>query len=140
MAQDYAGDITSREAWEMLQENPRAVLVDVRSEPEWRYVGVPDPASLGRRIVLVSWQRYPSMRQNADFVAEVAAAGVGQDQPVLLICRSGARSRAAAIELTAHGYQACYNIAGGFEGPHDERRHRGTADGWKAAGLPWCQD
>ncbi|HEY5598570.1 MAG TPA: rhodanese-like domain-containing protein [Kiloniellales bacterium] len=140
MAQDYAGDITSRQAWEMLRQDPRAVLVDVRCEPEWRYVGVPDLAGLGRRLILASWQSYPAMRQNADFVAEVAAAGVGPDQPVLLLCRSGARSRAAAIELTAHGYQTCYNIAGGFEGPHDEQRHRGTADGWKAAGLPWCQD
>jgi rhodanese-related sulfurtransferase len=140
MTQGYAGDITSREAWDILRQDPRAVLVDVRSEPEWRYVGVPDLAGIDKRTVLVSWQHHPGMRQNPDFLAEVAAAGVEPGQTLLLLCRSGARSRSAAIALTERGYQTCYNVAGGFEGPHDGEQHRGTRDGWKAAGLPWAQD
>lgn len=140
MTQDYAGDITSREAWDMLRHDREAMLVDVRCEAEWRYVGVPDLTSLDKKTVFVCWQTYPEMRHNSDFVADVAAAGVGPPHKVLLLCRSGVRSRDAAIALTARGYQACYNVAGGFEGPHDEARHRGTADGWKAAGLPWRQD
>jgi rhodanese-related sulfurtransferase len=59
---------------------------------------------------------------------------------MLFLCRSGARSRAAAMALTAAGYTSCYNIAEGFEGNPDAERHRGTTGGWKAAGLPWAQD
>jgi len=140
MTQSYAGDITAREAWEMLRKDPRAVLVDVRSEPEWRFVGVPDLTGIGKRTVLASWQHYPGMSHNPDFLAEVAAAGVQPEQTVLFLCRSGARSRSAAMALTERGYRTCYNVAGGFEGSHDGARHRGTSDGWKAAGLPWSQD
>ena len=57
----------------------------------------------------------------------------------LFLCRSGARSRAAAIAMTAAGQLQCFNIAGGFEGAHDERRRRGSVNGWKASGLPWAQ-
>ncbi|MHA1599488.1 MAG: rhodanese-like domain-containing protein [Alphaproteobacteria bacterium] len=140
MTQRYAGDITSREAWDMLQQDTEAVLVDVRSEAEWRYVGVPDLASLDKKTVFVCWQTYPNMDRNSNFLADVAASGVGPDRKVLLLCRSGVRSRDAAIALTASGYQACFNVAGGFEGAHDEGRHRGATDGWKAAGLPWWQE
>jgi rhodanese-related sulfurtransferase len=140
MSQSYAGDITSRDAWEKLQNDPQAVLVDVRSEAEWQFVGVPDLSGLGKRTVLACWQIYPGMAKNADFVAQVTDAGVQPEQTVLLICRSGARSRSAAIELTARGYRTCYNVAGGFEGPHDECGHRGLTDGWKAVGLPWSQN
>ena len=140
MSQSYAGDITSQEAWEKLQSDPQAVLVDVRSEAEWQFVGVPDLSGLGKRTVLVSWQIYPGMAKNADFMAQVANAGVKPEQTVLLLCRSGARSRSAAMELTARGYRTCYNVAGGFEGPQNETGHRGLADGWKAVGLPWSQD
>jgi rhodanese-related sulfurtransferase len=85
------------------------------------------------------------MAVNADFAKEVAAAltgkleGKAKDAPVLFLCRSGARSRAAAVALTAEGFHAAYNIVGGFEGDLDEARHRGQRNGWKAAGLPWVQ-
>jgi len=140
MTQDYAGDLTSREAWDMLSKDPEAVLVDVRSEPEWRYAGVPDLTPLEKQTVLVCWQTYPHMQHNPNFVADLAAAGVRPDHKLLLLCRSGARSRDAAVALTAHGYRTCYNVAGGFEGPRDAARHRGTVDGWKAADLPWAQE
>jgi rhodanese-related sulfurtransferase len=55
------------------------------------------------------------------------------------LCRSGARSRAAAIAMTRAGLERAYNVAGGFEGELDENRHRGLRNGWKAAGLPWKQ-
>ena len=74
-----------------------------------------------------------------NFAAEVAARGVSKDQPVLLICRSGARSRSAAMALTAEGFGPCYNVAEGFEGDRDGDLHRGSVGGWKVAGLPWAQ-
>jgi rhodanese-related sulfurtransferase len=92
----------------------------------------------------VEWQSFPSGTPNPGFVAQarqaLAASGAGPDTPVLLLCRSGARSRAAAIALTAAGYGACFNIAHGFEGDKDTQGHRGSVAGWKATGLPWRQN
>ena len=137
---DYAGDVSARDAWEILEKSPGAVLVDVRTRPEWTFVGVPDLGSLGKQTAFVSWQDYPEMMGNPSFVESVKRAAPAADQPVLFICRSGARSRSAAMTMTAAGYGQCFNVAGGFEGGHDHQRHRGTLDGWKAAGLPWYQE
>ncbi len=137
--ENYAGDIVPSEAWRILEQDPKAVLVDVRTDAEWAYVGLPDLSALGKRILCVSWQVFPAMAVNPDFAEEVASQGVAKDQPLLFICRSGVRSRHAAVALTALGYERCYNVAQGFEGDCDEGRHRGTVGGWKAAGLPWVQ-
>lgn len=135
----YAGDITPAEAWQILEEDRRAVLVDVRTPAEWTYVGIPDLRSLGKQPVMVPWAMYPAMEINPDFAAQVSAAGVAPDVPVMFICRSGVRSRSAAIAMTAQGYATCYNVATGFEGDPDDSRHRGTISGWKVDGLPWVQ-
>ena len=135
----YAGDVTPKEAWTVLEQDPNACLIDVRTEAEWRYVGLPLLAALGRDTLCVSWQSYPDNALNPAFVDQVAAQGVRPDQTVLLICRSGQRSRSAAIALTAQGFARCYNVAEGFEGDRDDTGHRGTVGGWKVAGLPWAQ-
>ena len=135
----YAGDVDATEAWEALQGTPGAALVDVRTKAEWTFVGVPDLSEAGKEPVLVEWQQYPSMALNPGFLEAVAASVPDKSAPIYFLCRSGARSRAAAIALTEAGYQACFNISDGFEGPHDANRHRGAADGWKARGLPWVQ-
>lgn len=142
----YAGDLSPRDAWQRLQADKTAVLVDVRSRPEWSFVGVPDLTSIGKRPILVAWQHWNSgpqgatMAPNGAFAAELAAAGVVPTAPVIFLCRSGARSRAAAIAVSQLGYTQAFNLSGGFEGGHDSSRHRGCVDGWKAAGLPWGQD
>jgi rhodanese-related sulfurtransferase len=79
------------------------------------------------------------MELNVDFAEQVSAQGIGRDQKILLICRSGQRSRSAAIDLTGSGFTECFNVADGFEGPHDPHDHRGRVTGWKVAGLPWVQ-
>lgn len=135
----YAGDIKPKEAWDILQQDPDACLVDVRTDAEWRYVGLPDLGQIGKETHCVGWQLFPDNRLNDRFVDDVSARGVRQDQTVLLICRSGQRSRNAAIALTAAGYKTCYNVAEGFEGDKDGAGHRGTVGGWKVAGLPWGQ-
>ena len=137
--EDYAGDITSTEAWNILATDSDAVMVDVRSEAEWEFVGKPDLASLEKTAVYVSWQTYPAMERNPSFTTEIHGSGVAPASTVLLLCRSGNRSRSAAIELTALGYTHCYNVVDGFEGPLDELGQRNTISGWKAAGLPWTQ-
>lgn len=135
----YAGDISPLDTFEALKSEADAVLVDVRTMPEWQFVGVPDLESLGKQALFVEWQSYPEMKVNADFAEQVVAKGVAPSQPVYLICRSGVRSKAAAKALTAAGFETCYNVRDGFEGPHDKAGHRGLTAGWKRAGLPWRQ-
>ena len=135
----YEGEITADEAWTFLEEDPDAVLIDVRSVAEWVYVGLPDLSGLGRSVVCVQWRAWPNMDVNRDFVAHLQDEGVTRDQPLLLLCRSGVRSREAAIALTEAGFGPCYNISDGFEGDMDDARQRGKKNGWKVAGLPWVQ-
>jgi rhodanese-related sulfurtransferase len=139
----YAGDLTPAQAWALLESDPEAQLVDVRTTAEWNYVGVPDLSRLGRTAHLVEWQSFPGMSVNPDFAAaaveRLEAAGATPQTPVLFLCRSGARSRAAAIALTRAGFARAYNIAGGFEGDPDPHGHRGSTNGWKVAGLAWRQ-
>jgi len=139
MSDGYAGDKSPKETFAALQDDPKAVLVDVRTVPEWQFVGTPDLAALSKEALFVEWQAYPEMKINAGFVDAVTAKGVTPDQPVYLLCRSGVRSKAAAKALTAAGFKACYNILEGFEGNADEEGHRGRVGGWKHAGLPWRQ-
>jgi rhodanese-related sulfurtransferase len=135
----YAGDLGPQEAFELLEKDPDAVLVDVRTDAEWAYVGVPDLSGLGRDVVLVQWESFPDHAPNPDFVADLRRAGLRPEAPVAFLCRSGVRSKAAAEAATAAGWAAAYNVSGGFEGPPDGDGHRGTRSGWKAAGLPWRQ-
>lgn len=141
--QAYAGDLPSDQVWKALESDKSAVLVDVRTQAEWTFVGVPDLNALDRTPALVEWQRFPAMDVNPNFVDLVAAAlgerGAGPDTSIYFLCRSGGRSRHAAVAMTAAGYRACFNVSDGFEGPADADRHRGGVSGWKAAGLPWIQ-
>lgn len=135
----YAGDVNPSTAWKMLSEQKAAVLIDVRTRAEWNYVGLPDLDGLAKKVALVEWQVFPSMQPNSQFVAELSAALPDKTAPLLFLCRSGARSAAAAKAMTAAGYSSCFNVAEGFEGPLDAEAKRGRVGGWKAAGLPWRQ-
>ena len=133
----FLGDIGSIQTWQALQSQPEAVLVDIRTRAEWTYVGGPDLSSLGKSVIQVEWQVFPSMERNPRFVRELQAQGIAPGRLVYLICRSGIRSRDAAEFLTERGY-ATYNVAAGFEGPIDGNGHRGVS-GWRAEQLPWKQ-
>ncbi|MBH63648.1 MAG: sulfurtransferase [Alphaproteobacteria bacterium] len=127
------------EAWSILRDERDAALIDVRTDAEWSFVGVPDLSELGKQPLLLSWQRFPDMSPNIDFVETLRNAGIVRDAANLFICRSGARSRSAALAMAVDGFTRCYNVAAGFEGDKDIHQHRGSASGWKAAGLPWVQ-
>lgn len=134
----YAGDITPEQAWKLLSDDPAAVLVDVRTEAEWRFVGVPDLTSLGRRALFIEWVRQDGSL-NENFVEELTSSGCKPgSRPVVFLCRSGNRSIGAARAATAAGIEPSYNVLDGFEGDLDEHGHRGRT-GWKAVGLPWKQ-
>lgn len=129
-AQGYAGDVAAELAWQWVQAG-QAVLVDVRTDAEREWVGrVPG-------AVAVAWKQWPGMALNPDFDAQVQAAAEGGKKLVLL-CRSGVRSVAAAQRATALGLQA-YNILEGFEGDLDANGQRSQLGGWRKRGLPWSQ-
>ncbi|WP_368417606.1 rhodanese-like domain-containing protein [Rhodovarius sp.] len=132
-------DIAPAETWAAMQNDPAAMLVDVRTDAEWNFVGIPDLVDAGKRVVLIPWQVYPSMAVNSHFTEALRKGGLLPEHRVYFICRSGARSLAAAQAAQAAGYAAVFNVADGFEGPVDRDGHRGQAAGWKAAGLPWVQ-
>ena len=135
----YAGDVAPTTAWKILSERKNAVLIDCRTRAEWNYVGLPDLETLAKKPALIEWQVFPSMQPNPEFVTALSGALADKEAPLLFICRSGARSAAAAKAMSAAGYSTCLNVADGFEGPLDAQAKRGTAGGWKAAGLPWRQ-
>lgn len=129
---------TPTQAWRMLGTDDQAVLLDVRSKVEFDYVGHAAGA------VNVMWKDYPDWKENPNFVAEVKAAlnargGDRNDRPILAICRSGARSLAAAKALAAAGYTNLTNVEEGFEGDKDAHGHRCAVSGWRFHQLPWEQ-
>ncbi|MDQ2721881.1 MAG: rhodanese-like domain-containing protein [Actinomycetota bacterium] len=134
MTEGYAGDVTPQEAWQMVLDDG-AVLVDVRTEAEWRFVGVPDLATAPSELVCIEWVDAAG-RRNPAFGGQVAAAAQGR--AVVFLCRSGQRSASAALAVTTEGAGPAYNVTEGFEGPLDSAGHRGDT-GWRAAGLPWKQ-
>lgn len=142
-AMGYAGDVAAPHAYAALSSN--AVIVDVRTIAEWNFVGL--PALSPQQLVVCEWQAYPDMQRNPGFVAKVTEeiltrsnADAPADAPeVYFLCRSGARSRSAAVAMTQAGFPKCFNIQNGFEGDPDADGHRGTVNGWKFDGLPWRQ-
>jgi rhodanese-related sulfurtransferase len=130
MGLSYAGALLPPEAHALMQRGAR--LVDVRTQPELLYVGK-IPGSIA-----IEWQTYPGNRPNPEFLGELAAS-VSKDATVMFLCRSGARSHAAAEAATRAGWRECYNVLEGFEGDKDTEQHRNTVGGWRKAGLPWIQ-
>jgi rhodanese-related sulfurtransferase len=128
---DYAGAVTPPEAWQLVQQGA-ARLIDVRTAPEFKFVGrVPGTAN-------VEWHgKDPQPR--ARFL-ELLGAAADRNEAILLICRSGVRSHAAASVASAAGFTRVYNVLEGFEGQIDSNRQRGKVNGWRFAGLPWEQD
>ena len=132
-------DVAPQQAWQELADNPNAQLVDVRTDAEWTYVGLPELSAVGKRVLLIPWQAFPSGAANRQFTQQLGGSGLTEQHEIYFICRSGARSLAAAEAARAAGFGRVYNVADGFEGPPDAQGHRGTVAGWKASGLPWRQ-
>jgi len=132
-------NVPPTKVWEALRSDPQAQLVDVRTEPEWAFVGVPDLAPVAKQAVLIPWQVYPAMQRNDAFVDHLRQAGFTPDHHIYFLCRSGQRSMAAAQVAQEAGFPHVYNISDGFEGGVDADGHRGVKAGWKADALPWRQ-
>lgn len=131
----YAGALTPHEAFEVLQANPKALLVDVRTRAELELVGRV-PGALN-----VEWAFYPGMVANEDFAeqltAELNSRHVCKDAVLIFMCRTGGRSNNAATVAAALGFSQAYNTLEGFEGEANADKQRTLINGWKHAGLPW---
>jgi rhodanese-related sulfurtransferase len=122
-----------QQAWDMLQNDSNAVLIDVRSAGEFAFVGHPVGA------IFIPWKEAPHWTSNPNFKTEIQAAVPETSTPVILMCRSGQRSLQAAQTLEQLGYTNLYNMEEGFEGALDDNRHRNSVNGWRFRNLPWQQ-
>ena len=128
----YAGALLPAEAYELLQGVPDAKLIDVRTRAEWDFVGKATGS------IPIEWQTYPGAQPNPGFLEQLKTHA-GKDAIVMFLCRSGARSHAAAATACQIGYAHSYNVLEGFEGDKNAQGHRASVGGWKFAGLPWVQ-
>ncbi|MFK5985169.1 MAG: rhodanese-like domain-containing protein [Pseudomonadota bacterium] len=133
-------EINPTETHQLLHENTRSLLIDVRSSMEFLFVGHPTGA------ISIPWIDEPDWEVNPNFVREIKHLILGgscgdkkHQPPILLICRSGKRSHEAGISLIESGILNVYNVVGGFEGERDEHSQRSTVNGWRFENLPWEQ-
>lgn len=141
MTQPEVSGLTPEQAYEMLETDPRAMLIDIRSNMEYLFVGHPAGA------VHIPWIDEPDWTINPDFVKQVRQTllgGVCEEPdsgcaPVILICRSGKRSLEAGRKLIESGMAEVFHVTEGFEGELDESHHRSSLGGWRFRGLPWEQ-
>jgi len=123
-------NVPPAQVWEALNNDPEARLVDVRTEGEWNSVGIPDVSAAGKETVLLPWQTVPGGPVNPGFLDGLRAAGLTPENHLYFICRSGARSAAAAEVARQAGFSSVFNVSSGFEGSR-------FSAGWKALNLPW---
>ncbi|PQM64983.1 MAG: hypothetical protein CML49_08480 [Rhodobacteraceae bacterium] len=134
--------ISSREAFEEINSNAGALLIDVRSELEWKKIGIPDLGDLNERLVLLELQSMPSMEINQNFLEELEENLSNRNvKNVMFMCKAGVRSQAAALKsisvlLNANKSMKICNVSDGFEGKGFSI-FAGTTSGWKNSGLPW---
>lgn len=136
-------EISATEAHDLVKQHAEAILVDVRSHMEFLFVGHPSGA------IHIPWIDEPDWNINPNFVREIrqlVLGGLAHDMntgqnnvPIVLICRSGKRSREAGKLLLSEGFTQIYNIKDGFEGELDDNHHRSSVGGWRYEGLPWEQ-
>lgn len=141
MTKSTVKSISPKESYQLLQDDPRALLIDVRSNMEFLFIGHPTGA------ISIPWIDEPDWTINKNFAADLRKLILGgldhskggHNVPIVLICRSGKRSMEAGKLLLTEGFHDVYNVADGFEGELDETHHRSTLGGWRFDNLPWEQ-
>ena len=134
----YKRNLLPKMAVERMNENPEAVLIDVRTKAKHKYVGYPENS------ILVPWFDEPDLESNPDAFYESVLSALSErtdvmDTELILICRSGFRSNEALKCLQSKGFTCVSHVASGFEGDLDENDHRGNLNGWRHDGMPWMQ-
>ncbi|HHS88767.1 MAG TPA: rhodanese-like domain-containing protein [Rhodobacteraceae bacterium] len=139
------GEVLPVAAWTRLKNDEDARLIDVRTQAEWSFVGIPDLSELGHALICLEWATFPGMSPNPRF-ADLVLEALGGHIPgtLMFLCRSGVRSKSAAAAVATKYAENgvvvdCLNVAEGFEGDLNEDGHRGFRNGWKFRGLAWRQ-
>jgi rhodanese-related sulfurtransferase len=141
MSEHEPKGLAPKQAWQLLQDDPRAILVDIRSSMEYLFVGH------AKGSVHVPWIDEPDWMENPHFVTDIRKLLLGgavctTDEgcaPVILICRSGKRSLEAGKKLLENDFTRVFHVDEGFEGDLDDDHHRSSINGWRFQGLPWEQ-
>ena len=141
MTSSRVKSLNPKQAWQLIQDEPRALPIDVRSNMEFLFIGHPVGA------ISIPWIDEPDWIVNPNFAAEIRKLILGgldhrsdgHNVPIVLICRSGKRSMEAGECLLNAGFHDVYNVEDGFEGELDQHHHRSTLAGWRFEGLPWEQ-
>ena len=127
-------NLLPKATWDLLQQQPDALFIDVRMEIESLYVGRPPG------VHIIAWYEYPALSPNTtEFVRQVEREAGTKARTVILICRSGKRTLEAGAALEAAGFTDVVNVLHGFEGDLNDTFHRSTLNGWRYDGLPWEQ-
>ena len=144
--------LSSPEAAKFVDQNAsKALFLDVRTTAEVAFLGMPAQADANvpymREPDFPMWDSAKStlkLEPNPDFIPEVrrrlAAKGLKATDSIVLICRSGDRSAAAANLLAEAGFKSVYSVVDGFEGDlakDGPKAGQRAVNGWKNAGLPW---
>ena len=134
----YKRNLLPKMAVERMNENPEAVLIDVRTRAEHKYVGFPDNS------ILIPWFDEPDLESDPDafynsVIDALSDRSDAMDTELILICRSGFRTNEALKCLQSKGFTCVSHVASGFEGDLDENDHRGNLNGWRNDGMPWSQ-
>ena len=124
--------LNALEAWDFLQKNPDAKLIDIRTSMEFLFIGHPSSS------IHIGWMEDPDWDINPNFVEDIQTVQ-NNNCPIVMICRSGNRSEKAGEQLIEAGLTNIYHISDGFEGDRDDNNHRGTINGWRFHKLPWEQ-
>jgi rhodanese-related sulfurtransferase len=138
--------VDAKEAFEMHQASPAKVhIVDVRTPEEYDFVGHP---AMAANVPVMLWtgkwnpekKNFP-LAENPDFVAELKKRYQPGDT-LILMCRSGQRSAAAANKATEAGFTNVYSMVDGFEGDKvsdaaSPDKGKRTLNGWRNAKAPW---
>ncbi|MCE2993314.1 MAG: rhodanese-like domain-containing protein [Alphaproteobacteria bacterium] len=134
MSQLHCHSCSPKAAWEALEADPKAVLVDVRTSAEWNADGVPSLDDISKNLITIEWRTLPNMSVNPQFTTHLIEAVPDKESTIFFICRSAARSDEAATFARSIGYKNCINVSGGFTGGNNE-----SVDSWKSSKLPWRQ-
>ena len=134
----YKRNLLPKMAVERMNENPEAVLIDVRTRAEHKYVGFPDNS------ILIPWFDEPDLESDPDafynsVIDALSDRSDAMDTELILICRSGFRSNEALKCLQSKGFTCVSHVASGFEGDLDENDHRGNLNGWRNDVMSWSQ-
>ncbi|MDP5206851.1 rhodanese-like domain-containing protein [Alishewanella sp. SMS8] len=143
--------LTAKEAYQLLENDPKAILVDVRDPVEIKFTGFAQATKVHVPFQLTdaslwneqaqSWAMRPNPHFDQELLQKLNQLGVAKDANIIMMCRSGStRSAPAADRLAVYGYSKVWSVSDGFEGTTEKTGlSKGVrkVDGWRNSGLPW---